>query len=615
MRACALFALALISGGLTGALGPGVPVSRALSLIEVTSTGDAGTGGGAVCPDAELCTLRRAIELANADENPGPFTITFARSMFPPGAPGAIRVGNQPLPNVTRPGVTVDASEAGVEVVNASTSLTAVTNGLTATGAGFAVRGLHIHGFAGSCIAATSEAAVIGGTLTGAGNTLGSCATGVAVSGLNATIQGNLIGLTPGGAADPVGSGIVVAAGGATVGGPLATPGAANRIGFADTAIFVGSGSPSAFSGVYIERNVIGRRPAGDAAGVTTGIALSQPSGGTAVIANTIANVRTGIAVSPDAGGVAVVRNRLAGNVFANVVGMAIDLGADGVRDDNDPGDGDAGPNVRLNHPVLGRATQVRLTGTACPGCQVQVYFAAHEPGGAADYGLGPLPGGTVMADSSGAFYLDNPAAGPGEWLTAIATDVEGNTSEFGPSTRVGAGAVLCGNVQLEPGWNHAAYFGSEPAPLLNEFTPAAGAVTAIYRFLDGTDEFERWFSATTAGRTLATVEPGESYWFYATRPVTLPGGFSISFPLPVQLRPGWNDIVYLGASAAVADALGSLGGGFDGLHRFDPATGGWLRFGGTQVPSWAQEFHDLDACGVYQLRLEATAMLIPLQP
>jgi hypothetical protein len=139
--------------------------------------------------------------------------------------------------------------------------------------------------------------------------------------------------------------------------------------------------------------------------------------------------------------------------------------------------------------------------------------------------------------------------------------------------------------------------------------------VTAIYRFVDGTGEFQRWFSSTPIGRTLATVQPGESYWFYADAPATLPGGFSLSFPLPVQLEAGWNDFVYLGASEDAADSLGSLGGGFRDLYRFDSASGSWLRFGDLSVPSWAQQFARVEACSVYQLRLDAPATLVPLQP
>lgn len=608
-----VFFVALAAGAISGAAVPPAPVLvRADVGVEVTSAADAAPPE-AVCPHAENCTLRAAIEFANGNTEPGTFTITFSNATFPADEPATITVGSVPLPNITRPGVVIDGAGAGVVLTSSSSSLTSVVNGLTVTGNEFALHGMHIHGFSGSCVAVTGESAVIGGALAGQGNVFGGCKSAIAISGRDATIQGNLAGLTPEGGADPVETAIVIAAGGALVGGPPAVPGAVNRIGFADTGVFVGAGAGSAFTGVQVERNVIGKRPGGEPASVTTAVLLSQPSSGTAVVANTIANVQRGIVVAGDAGGVSVVRNRLASNAFENVLGMAIDLGGDGIRNVNDPDDGDAGANGLLNHPVLTRATQARVSGTACPGCQVQVYLAAHEPGGARDYGLTVLPGGTVTASPSGDFVLDGPAAGPGDWLIATATDADGNTSEFGVSTRVGAGSVLCGNVQLHPGWNHVGYFGAEPVALLGSFVPAP-AVTAIYRAIDGSNDFERWFSTTTVGRTLTAVVPGESYWFYTTEPANLPGGFSISFPLPVQLKAGWNDLVYLGATAAVPDALASLES-FDDLYRYDASAGRWRRFGDASVPAWAQEFGSLEACQVYQLRLDSPATLVPLQP
>lgn len=607
----AVLCLAVLAGGARQAA---IPFAGAINPgVTVTSTSDAGAAGGAVCPHVDQCTLRRAIEMANADAGGVRFTIDFDPVVFPSDSPATIAVGTVPLPNITRADVTITAVGAGVSVQSASASLTLVSNGLTITGPRFVLRGLSIRGFTGSCVAVTGEDAVLGEA--DAGNLLGGCKSGIAVSGSNARIQGNSIGFSADLAADPVNTGVVVAGSEALVGGPATSAGASNRIGFAEAAVFVGSGAAAAFSGVVIERNVIGTRANGDPAPVGTGIVLSQPSNGTLVTANAIANAATGIELRPDAGGVSVIHNRLRGNTFSAITGMAIDLAADGLMNPNDPDDSDVGPNLLLNHPLIVRATQTRVTGISCPGCQVQVYRAFHTPGGSNDYGIEPLSQTFAVADAAGQFAIDNAPTSPGEWLVALATDAEGNTSEFGPSARVGAGAVLCGNVQLQAGWNHVGYFGAQPVALLSTF-PAdpSGSVTAIYGVIDGTTDFERWFSATSVGRTLLTVEPGESYWFFATAPVTLPGGFSISFPLPVHLKAGWNDLVYLGASAEVADALGSLNGHFSDLYHYDGAAG-WLRFGGLDIPSWAQSFSTLQACGVYQVRLESAATLIPLQP
>jgi hypothetical protein len=609
-----LLALALVAALVAGAAPGGVRPVRATSHgVEVTSS--SGAEGGAVCPHESLCTLRQAIETANDDTDSGLFTITFDPEIFPEDAPVTISIAGAPLPNISRNDVAIDASGAGVALTGDFGSLSAVFNGLTVTGDGFVLRGISIHGFTGSCVAVTGADAVIGGPSAAQGNVFGGCQSGIAIAGADAVVQGNLVGFTPAGAEDPVDTGIVIAAGGALIGGPAISPEASNRIGFADTAIFVGAGAGDAFTGVTIERNNIGARPTGEAAPVGTGVVIAQPSSATAILANTFENATTGITVRPDQDGLTSVRNRFVANTFENIAGMAIDLGADGVRNPNDPGDEDTGPNAFLNHPLITRATQTQLLGTACPGCAIQVYVSEHEPGGIEDYGRIPLPGGTTTADGAGQFLLGNPAAAPGDWLVALATDADGNTSEFGPPSRVGAGAVLCGNVQLQAGWNHVAYFGNEPVALFGTFPPdPAGAVTAIYRYVDGAGEWERWFSSTAAGRTLNAVQPGQAYWFFATQPVTLPGGFSISFPVPVELAAGWNDFVYLGASAHPLDALASLGP-FDSLYRYDAALGRWLRWGDAAVPAWAQDFSTLEACATYMVRLSEPRTLLPLQP
>lgn len=602
-------AVGLLFGG-----GGAPPAAAAPHGVEVTSAQDLGAAGGAVCPHESLCTLRRAIEVANGDALGDTFTISFSPTVFPAGAAVEIPVGNTPLPNVSRADVLIDGSGAGVALVGAPSSLSVVVTGLTVTGDRFALRNVQVHRFTGNCLVVTGAFAEIGAP--GGGNVFGGCATGVSAAGANARIAGNLIGFTPTGTADQVATGIVVAAGGASVGGPATAPGAGNTIGFADTAIVVGGGTAAEFSGVTIERNSIGRRPSGDPAPVGNGVILSQPSKSTAVTGNAIRNAKRGIVVAGNASGLPVTGNRFASNTFQAITDMAIDLGADGLRNPNDPGDVDSGPNMLMNHPVITRATQSRVTGIACGGCNVQVYLAAHEPGGMRDYGTTPLAGAVVTADAAGQFVVENPAAAAGNWILAIATDDDGNTSEFGPSARVGSGAVLCGNVQLLTGWNHVAYFGGEPVALSSSFAPdPTGAITAIYRTVDGTGDWQRWFSTTAIGRSLEIVEPGESYWMYASAPVTLPGGFSISFPVPVQLQAGVNDLVYLGAPAHVLDAFASLGTLFHGLYRYDAVAASWLRFGDPSVPAWAQDFTTLEACTAYQVELAAPAALIPLQP
>lgn len=110
--------------------------------------------------------------------------------------------------------------------------------------------------------------------------------------------------------------------------------------------------------------------------------------------------------------------------------GLPIDLGDDGF-DGNDPGDGDGGPNFRLNYPVVTNATSLfNVQGTACNFCRVDIYDVVNTPtanGGGGEYA------GEAFADANGSWSADLNALG----FTAIndaafvAIDLSGNTSEM----------------------------------------------------------------------------------------------------------------------------------------------------------------------------------------
>lgn len=589
--------------------------ANAASQLVVTSPGDA---GGTLCPSDDACTLRAAIEAANADASGGLFTITFDPLVFPPDAPATITVGLTPLPPITRTGTLIDASSAGVRLRHDNASLSGSANGLVLAGDDAALWGLDVAGFPASCVVVEGLRAAIGGDRTiGRGNRFSDCSTGLAIYGADALVLGNTLlraGAGDTGAAFDIA--IEIAAPGARIGPEQANEQQGNYMGDANEGLVVVGSESSPVSGVSIENNVIGRSAAGTPGAVSTGVLLERWSSGTSVRDNVIANAARGVSVAVPGQGPPIVANRISGNTFNAIDLMSIDLGGDGIASPNDVGDTDSGPNTLLNHPVITRATQSRIEGTTCAACRVEVYASVRLPGGVVDYGSTPLPAGVVTADASGSFVLDSPPVSPGEWVTAIAIDASGNTSEFGPSARVGAGAVQCGNVQLTAGWNHIAYFGPQTVILGDTFSAdPSGSVTAVYRAVDGTLNYERWFSDTTVGRTLTLVEPGESYWMFSTGPVSLAGGFSVSFPIPVALEAGWNDFVYVGASADVIDALAGIDGQYKDLYWFDTEQGRFLRYGDPGIPSWAREFGLLAACSTYQVFMLESATLVPLQP
>ncbi|HNS51843.1 MAG TPA: right-handed parallel beta-helix repeat-containing protein [Anaerolineae bacterium] len=88
------------------------------------------------------------------------------------------------------------------------------------------------------------------------------------------------------------------------------------------------------------------------------------------------------------------------------------------------------GGNQDLPAPVILIITETAISGTACPGCSVEVFSDDDEEGRTYE--------GTTVADAVGHFTFDkgSPLAGP--FVTATATDSEGNTSEFSaPVARV----------------------------------------------------------------------------------------------------------------------------------------------------------------------------------
>jgi CSLREA domain-containing protein len=135
-----------------------------------------------------------------------------------------------------------------------------------------------------------------------------------------------------------------------------------------------------------------------------------------------------------------ITRNRIFGNT-----GLGIDIAPLGAVNQNDPGDADAGPNQQLNFPELDLATTEVVRGTACAGCTVELFRAS---GGAGSHAQGERFVGSAQAGSDGAFMVVMAAVeaiAAGDYVTATATDAEGNTSEFAP------GRVVTPNLVVTP--------------------------------------------------------------------------------------------------------------------------------------------------------------------
>jgi len=92
------------------------------------------------------------------------------------------------------------------------------------------------------------------------------------------------------------------------------------------------------------------------------------------------------------------------------------------------------GGNNLLPAPFVLTVTETSASGTACPGCTVEVFSDAEDEGRSYE--------GSTAADASGVFTFTRAGGLIGPYVTATATDRDGNTSEF--STPHKAWARIC---------------------------------------------------------------------------------------------------------------------------------------------------------------------------
>jgi CSLREA domain-containing protein len=352
----------------------------ATTSLEVNSTGDAPDSNTAdgICDDGSgNCTLRAAIQQANAD--PGPDTITF---YIGEGGPYTITPAT-PLPVITDP-VTIDGTTqpgyAGSPII-VLRGAAGMSPGLNIQAPDCTVRGLVINGFPGG--------------------------TGIELLGASgAHIEGNYIGTDVSGTeAQPNGNGVIIWGGtNNTIGGTAA--GARNVISgntYGGVAV-VGSGN--SILGNYIGTNATGDGALGNGPGVIVEVGSGNTVGGTAAGAeNTIAyNTNAGVTVD----GATATGNTIRGNhIYAN--------GGLGIDNAN-------GGNTELAPPIIDHAgSAIGHTVPPCSGCRVEVFSD--------DDGQGRIYHGFTTTTPDGTWTYLGPVTGPN--VTATLTDPAGNTSEF----------------------------------------------------------------------------------------------------------------------------------------------------------------------------------------
>jgi uncharacterized repeat protein (TIGR01451 family) len=188
-------------------------------------------------------------------------------------------------------------------------------------------------------------------------------------------------------------------------------------------------------SSILVFDNLIGTRADGTGAlGNTEGGVIVKGSNNN--INDNVIAFNGGDGVSIEVGN----RNAIHSTIFSNA-GLGIDLEPNGVTP-NDDGDGDSGANNLQNFPVLasvstsGNSTTIRGTLNSKPGASYTIEFFSNPACNSSGNGEGRSLINTyynLATDSNGnaSFAVSAQTVAVGQFVTAIATDSAGNTSEF----------------------------------------------------------------------------------------------------------------------------------------------------------------------------------------
>ena len=285
--------------------------------------------------------------------------------------------------------------------------------------------------------------------------------------------------------------------------------------------------------GTQINWNYIGINASGTYLGILTGIRVYQ-SNFTAIGTNgpNVIAYAYGSGISVEGSSI---RNTIRHNSIYHS-GIGIDLqklgDINGVTP-NDVGDGDSGPNLLQNYPVLTNVTslggQTTITGTinSTANQAISLDFYSGQCTVGASEGETPIGSTSVQTDGSGnaSFTVTLPATvAPGSVVTATATDPYGNTSEFSACRTVqGAGSFVFASSQVFVGE------GAGTVSLtVNRINGTVGAVTVRY--------------ATTDGNALLypSAMAGSDYTATSGTLSFANGEFSKSFTVPIT-----NDTVF----------------------------------------------------------------------
>ncbi|HWS82448.1 MAG TPA: right-handed parallel beta-helix repeat-containing protein [Rubrobacter sp.] len=435
-----LVALALVATMAAMLLATGRSAQAASTTFTVDSTVDAADAiqTDNICDadvsNAQVCTLRAAIEQANTNNNP---TEADRINFNIPGTGVKTISPGSALPTITEPVVIDGYSQPGSSPNTLAKGTNAVLNiQLNGTNAGEFSAGLDID----------APNSVVKGLVI---NRFGSFGVRALDGGSGSTIEGSFIGTNPSGTLDRGNhtGGVSLFFESANIAVGDNTPAARNLISGNDgrgVEIFVSTGNE-------VMGNLIGtkRDGVGSLGNLDEGVSLFGSSDntigdGTTEGANTIAfngldGVRVRTSTSDEGTDNSVFRN----SIFSNG-DLGIDLNDDGPTA-NDAGDPDTGPNNLQNKPLLSSAANAsgkstikgKLNSNASQTYTVEFYS---NPAGT-DEGKKFIGQKSVTTDSSGSVsFTFSPATKvpAGQAITATATNGStGDTSEFSAPRKV----------------------------------------------------------------------------------------------------------------------------------------------------------------------------------
>ena len=295
----------------------------------------------------------------------------------------------------------------------------------------------------------------------------------------------------------------------------------------------------------------------------------------------------SGVEIGPGTG------NTILGNsIFANL-GLGIDLVGDGVTP-NDAGDPDAGPNNLQNFPVLTSvlsdtgSTAIEGVLDSTPNTTFSLEFFANSIVDPSGYGEGRLflTSTTVTTDASGhaSIEVTVPSSMPGgQFVTATATDPDGNTSEFSAGALVNSTLHWQGDVGAN--WSTSGNW-------LENQAPTDGDVlvfdTATSGFFDNFTPYNDLVDLSVGAIQVVDDSTGGSFNLQGNAitlhgDVTSTGGEAYTYLGLQRIKLG-NDLTFradrrsLGVGSAIDTngfTLGATGPGYKYFHGVISGTGG----------------------------------------